>query len=119
MQVDSYWGMFQLQRRMHPVPSSVRFAVLERSRGKCELCGSSPSRIELHHRTYFRHDGIYATWGHYYPERPPLIFGHETKEDLIALCWRCHKAQHLDAFGKFCWNPEEAEVSRFNELINK
>ena len=105
---------FELERRMHPIPATVRFAVLKRAKARCESCGST-ARIELHHQTYYRHDGIYAAFRAFFPEKPPLIFGHEKPGDLRALCRQCHMDQHLDAYGEFCWDPEEAAASRYHE----
>jgi 5-methylcytosine-specific restriction endonuclease McrA len=104
---------FDFQRRMHPIPARVRFAVLKRAKARCERCGDTV-HVELHHRTYYRHDGPYYGWP-YYPDMPPLIFGHETTDDLLALCRTCHLNEHLDAFGDFCCDPEEAAASRWHE----
>jgi hypothetical protein len=75
-----------------PVPYAVRRAVLARSNGHCEDCGSTLKRLELHHLTY-RRDGY-------------TIFGREQPSDLAALCRDCHHARHLDRNGRFWSNPQ-------------
>jgi hypothetical protein len=92
------WSVFQAQRHLHPIRRTVRFAVLKRAKGRCEDCGQACT-LELHHLTYYCPDGT-------------LIFGHETRADLAALCRDCHVERHLDCNGEYCWDPEEAEASR-------
>ena len=105
-----------MQRRLHPIPARVRFAVLKRSRARCENCGEV-GRLELHHRTYYRHDGLYATWPVF--SRPPLIFGHETAHDLLALCGSPATSPSTGGGdGAFYWDPEEAEASHYHEDWN-
>ena len=56
----------------------LRFEVLKRSGGKCERCGYQPWKpngLQIHHLTYDR-------------------VGHESLEDLIAICPRCHMEIH-------------------------
>jgi 5-methylcytosine-specific restriction endonuclease McrA len=49
-------------------------AAKQRERWECTLCRSTRS-LEVHHRTYDR-------------------LGHENIEDLVVLCWRCHRKHH-------------------------
>jgi 5-methylcytosine-specific restriction endonuclease McrA len=51
-----------------------RAAIVERSRGFCEDCGSRES-LDVHHLTYKRR-------------------GSERAGDLVALCRQCHKERH-------------------------
>lgn len=56
----------------------LRFEVLKRSGGKCEWCGYQPYKrggLQIHHLSYDR-------------------VGHESLEDLIAICPRCHMEIH-------------------------
>lgn len=56
----------------------LRFEVLKRSGGKCERCGYQPYKrggLQIHHLSYDR-------------------VGHESLEDLIAICPRCHMEIH-------------------------
>lgn len=56
----------------------LRFKVLKRSGGKCERCGYQPYKrggLQIHHLSYDR-------------------VGHESLEDLIAICPRCHMEIH-------------------------
>lgn len=56
----------------------LRFEVLKRSGGKCERCGFQPYKrggLQIHHLSYDR-------------------VGHESLEDLIAICPRCHMEIH-------------------------
>lgn len=56
----------------------LRFEVLKRSGGKCERCGYQPWKpngLQIHHLSYDR-------------------VGHESLEDLIAICPRCHMEIH-------------------------
>jgi hypothetical protein len=79
-----------------PIPYTVRRAVLARSRGHCEDCGSTGIRLELHHLTY-RRDGM-------------TIFGRERPSHLVALCRGCHHARHHDRNGRFWSDPEAMAV---------
>lgn len=94
---------WQNRRISNPIPAEVRKAVLARVRadpgtqfGVCECCWVK-DHLELHHRTYSR-----IVMG-----EEDYIFGHETEEDLRALCRECHHAQHIDPFGGFWMDPEE------------
>ena len=51
-----------------------RGAIVQRSRGFCEDCGSREN-LDVHHLTYKRR-------------------GNERPADLVALCRRCHKERH-------------------------
>ena len=56
----------------------LRFEVLKRSGGACERCGYRPYKrggLQIHHLSYDR-------------------VGHESLEDLIAICPRCHMELH-------------------------
>lgn len=56
----------------------LRFEVLKRSGGKCERCLYQPYKrggLQIHHLSYDR-------------------VGHESLEDLIAICPRCHMEIH-------------------------
>lgn len=53
----------------------VRRKVLVAAGGVCGLCGRRRQDLEAHHRGYTR-------------------LGLEQPEDVIALCWRCHRAVH-------------------------
>ena len=52
-----------------------RWQVLARAHYRCEQCGARHVRLEVHHLTY-RH------------------FKSEPLEELMALCWDCHRAAH-------------------------
>lgn len=61
---------------------------------ECILCASS-SHLEVHHRTYAR-------------------IGRERLEDLIVLCWQCHRRHHgtlrskdVHQIGLFAANPPQ------------
>ncbi len=51
----------------------VKAPIIARSKGKCENCGSYSISVDIHHKNYDR------------------IGGKEKPEDLIALCFECHK----------------------------
>ena len=56
----------------------IRSQVLARSGGRCEKCGYQPWKpngLQIHHLSYDR-------------------VGHESLEDLIAICPRCHMEIH-------------------------
>ena len=56
----------------------LRFEVLKRSGGRCERCGYRPWKrgvLQVHHKTY---DNV----------------GHETVDDLICVCAKCHMELH-------------------------
>lgn len=56
----------------------LRFEVLKRAGGKCERCGYTPWKrgvLQVHHLNY---DNV----------------GHETADDLICVCARCHMELH-------------------------
>ena len=81
-----------------PIPSTVRQVVLSRAGGRCEDCGKKV-RLELHHLRY--ETVIY--------DEIEDICGHETPEDLRALCRECHLSNHIDPAGIFWRDPEEME----------
>jgi len=58
------------------IPAQVRKSVLERAKGRCELCGRK-GKLELHH--FF----------------PPSMGGVSHPSNLIALCPECHGRQFL------------------------
>ena len=37
------------------------------------------------------------------------IFGHETPDDLAALCRECHQRRHIDPAGEYWRDPEEMQ----------
>jgi 5-methylcytosine-specific restriction endonuclease McrA len=86
-----------------PIPAAVRAAILRRANHCCEECGAQP--VELHHLTYdyWPHGVVRADWG----AQP--IFGHETPDDLLALCRDCHNDKHIGPNGAFYVDPEECE----------
>lgn len=90
-------------QRTADIPPTVRTAVILRCRNFCEECGERKP-LEMHHLTYRRRD-------HDHDEL--LIFGHETPDDLLALCRDCHHAQHVDPAGVFWEDPEEMEAHWF------
>lgn len=56
----------------------LRQQVLNRAGGRCENCGYQPWKpgtLQVHHRTYER-------------------VGHESMDDLIVLCPKCHMRLH-------------------------
>lgn len=53
----------------------------KRAGWECELCGSAYDWPEIHHTTYER-------------------IGCERPDDLIALCWECHKHLHRNGLDK-------------------
>lgn len=56
----------------------LRFEVLKRSGGRCERCGYQPWKrgvLQIHHLSYEN-------------------VGHETADDLICVCARCHMELH-------------------------
>lgn len=72
---------------------AVREAALRRSRRRCGFCGVSvpaDSELEVHHRK-----GRYDSRGQ------------ETAKDVIALCPRCHQAQHPDKVRESRLTPED------------
>jgi len=79
------------------IPSKVRRRVLERTKGRCELCGRK-GKLELHH--FF----------------PPKMGGASHPSNLIALCPECHGRQflhrrHLQAASAFmAGEPRKGEL---------
>ena len=62
----------------------LRFEVLKRSGGQCERCGYRPWKrgvLQVHHKTY---DNV----------------GHETADDLICVCAKCHMELHSITGGR-------------------
>ena len=95
-----------------PIPSVVRRTVLKRANGQCEDCGEHLP-LELHHLTYW----IGEPPPHKYAQP---IFGHETEDDLLALCRGCHLDRHVAGpFGEFFADPEdvEAEDSYWDHVV--
>jgi 5-methylcytosine-specific restriction endonuclease McrA len=90
-------------RSQNPIPKEVRTAVFKRAKNRCEECGSV-ERLELHH-LYYWYGCTYDWPAHDYRE---LIFGHETPEDLKALCRDCHNTCHV-CDGRFFRDPEMVE----------
>jgi 5-methylcytosine-specific restriction endonuclease McrA len=70
-----------------PIPLATRTAVLQRSKRFCENCGDL-APLELHHL-------------HYDTE------GHESPDDLKALCRNCHRSAHVAPNGDFYVDPQE------------
>jgi 5-methylcytosine-specific restriction endonuclease McrA len=70
-----------------------------RAKRCCENCGGRLP-LELHHlRYYYQPDPRY-------PFTEP-IDGHETPDDLAALCRDCHHGRHIDPNGDFWRDPED------------
>jgi hypothetical protein len=67
--------------------------------------------LELHHLTYYWHSD---------PSRG-TIFGHETADDLAALCRDCHHDRHIGPDDDFIADPEEcaAEWDYYNHMTTK
>jgi 5-methylcytosine-specific restriction endonuclease McrA len=93
-----------------PIPLATRRAVLLRARNACEACGTDLP-LTLHHLRYDK--GPNEGW--------ESICGKETPDDLVALCWSCHQAEHRDLFGTYYYNPDEAAGFREQQqrLIDK
>ena len=60
--------------------------------GRCMKCGYEPYKpiLQLHHKTYENR-------------------GHETLDDVILLCPRCHAEAHGKEFGKLANNTKDAD----------
>ena len=52
-----------------------RSAAIQRAGGRCQICGLSNRRLQVHHNSYER-------------------LGFESPEDLIVVCDRCHRMVH-------------------------
>jgi 5-methylcytosine-specific restriction endonuclease McrA len=59
------------------IPSSSRRAVAERDRGLCRCCGRWCDPPHLHHVVYRSQER-----------------NNHAPENLVSLCWRCHKIAH-------------------------
>jgi hypothetical protein len=79
---------------------------LKRANGCCEGCGTA-AQLELHHLTYTYWAGMVGDYS-----KALDIFGHETADDLEALCRSCHLSAHQGPFDEFYADPEEAEAER-------
>ncbi len=67
------------KRRLRLDPNSyhvLRRTILERDGWRCQICGSMMG-LEVHHIT------------------PRGRMGDDTEENLITLCWGCHRNVHL------------------------
>ena len=53
----------------------MRHSILKRDGWRCQSCGSRAG-LEVHHIT------------------PRSKLGHDTEENLITLCWECHRQMH-------------------------
>lgn len=78
--------------------------VLTRNQGRCEDCECSGLNLEMHHLRY-RIDDFRCGKRNF----GGLIFGHETENDLDALCRDCHLQRHLDINNDFWVDPEERD----------
>lgn len=76
---------------------SARSQVLDRSKGKCEECGTK-SELHVHHLNYIR-------------------FGHENINDLIALCLNCHGLKHPNRTFKPMWLQKQISAKRKTKRI--
>lgn len=95
--------MAQKKRSTKPsIPSDVRETVLARSKGHCERCmtcwhrgdDKCPgwcTRLELHHLHY-------------------QTVGHESPDDLEAICRTCHNEAHRDENGDFWLTEDEKDA---------
>ena len=88
---------------------------MARSNGQCEDCLSGVDecgRLTLHHLTY-----TVSING----DSPEPIYGKETPDDLVALCWPCHKSRHLDINGDYWRDPTDMEAhwSTYYEEMNR
>jgi hypothetical protein len=79
--------------------------VLNRARGACEDCGEH-IRLEIHHLTYLWDDPQ-----EYKLRTQEPIWGHETPDDLTALCRDCHRGRHV-FLGEFFANIDELNELR-------
>jgi 5-methylcytosine-specific restriction endonuclease McrA len=59
------------------IPESIRRQVHERDAGCCRCCGIWAGSPHLHHIVYRSHER-----------------NRHTLENLVSLCWRCHKIAH-------------------------
>ena len=98
------------------IPTKVRRAVMsargcnpgERT-GRCQDC-ETVAPLELHHLTYYR-DAAKM-----YP-----IDGHETVDDLAAVCRYCHLSKHVDVNGEFWRDPQEKDShwQSYHDVMDK
>jgi hypothetical protein len=72
------------------IPREVRTEVLARAAGACEECNKIVSGLYLHHLRYSYYDPI--------KKRHIDIRGHETSNDLKAMCASCHASCHRADF---------------------
>ena len=84
-QVEIYPGTCKPRIRL-----TARNQARVRSRGECEFCWLQCGQegLELHH-WHYRTVGAESPW------------------DLVALCRVCHRANHLDADGRWWNDPEQ------------
>lgn len=76
-----------------------REAVRRRANGKCESCKKpveNDSQLDVHHLTYDR-------------------IGNENLEDLLALCYECHRNADMERGDR---TQERREISRFEARVN-
>lgn len=81
------------------IPADTRRLVMQRCGGECECCGDVKD-ITLHHLHY-------------------RSVGAEEPDDLLALCWECHRREHRDLIGQYWPDTEEMETywyTYWNEL---
>ncbi|MCB1149926.1 HNH endonuclease [bacterium] len=65
------------RERRRTIAPRIRRAVLARARYRCEAAGCSSTRfLEVHHRSRSAHGGT------------------DSAENLVVLCWRCHRELH-------------------------
>jgi len=62
------------------VYQQLRQSVLERDGWRCQACGSM-NNLEVHHIQFRSQQG------------------RDTEENLIILCWQCHKQTHVQSLG--------------------
>lgn len=78
------------------IPEAVRRRVLERDNEQCQLCGTSgENRLQVHHVTYRSQGGTH------------------TEDNLVTLCWVCHRAVHEGRAGVVLIEINPGEWSAF------
>ena len=82
-------GKKKAKHKRKKLPESVRWMILERAQGKCELCGAS-----------LEYEGVLLTVDHIVPI---AMGGTDSPENLRALCSRCNTGKGSKIYTESRW----------------